>query len=45
MKFTESKLNQAFTTLLTQEEYPHSVGNRIVRKSTMGLEENEVLNF
>ena len=43
MKFTESKLEQAFTTLLAQEGYPHSVGNSIVRKPTVGLAESKVL--
>ena len=43
MKFTESKLEQAFTALLANEGYPHFVGNSIVRTSAVGLAESEVL--
>ena len=38
MKFTEAKLEQAFTELLGNEGYPHFVGNSLVRTS-----EDEVL--
>ena len=43
MKFTESKLEQAFTSLLANEGYPHFMGNSIVRTSAVGLVESEVL--
>ena len=43
MKFTEAKLEQAFTALLANEGYPHFVGNSIVRTSAVGLAESEVL--
>ena len=43
MKFTESKLEQAFTAILANEGYPHFVGNSIVRTSAVGLAESEVL--
>lgn len=32
MKFTEQKLEKAFTELLGQEGYPHHSGNTITRK-------------
>ena len=43
MKFTEAKLEQAFTALLANEGYPHFVGNSIERSSAVGLAESEVL--
>jgi type I restriction enzyme R subunit len=32
MKFTEQKLEKAFTELLGQEGYPYHLGNTITRK-------------
>lgn len=43
MKFTESKLEQAFTSLLAKEGYPHFLGDSIERSPKMGLPESEVL--
>ncbi len=43
MKFTEAKLEQAFTSLLAKEGYPHFLGDSIERKPKMGLPESEVL--
>ena len=43
MKFTEAKLEQAFTSLLAKEGYPHFLGDSIERNPKMGLAESEVL--
>ena len=43
MKFTEAKLEQAFTSLLAKEGYPHFLGDSIERNPKMGLPESEVL--
>ena len=43
MKFTEAKLEQAFTTLLAKEGYPHFLGDSIERNPIIGLPESEVL--
>lgn len=43
MKFTEAKLEQAFTSLLSKEGYFHFLGDSIKRSPKMGLAESEVL--
>ena len=43
MKFTESKLEQAFTSLLAKEGYPYFLGDSIERNPKMVLAESEVL--
>ena len=43
MKFTEAKLEQAFTSLLAKEGYPHFLDDSIERNPKMGLPESEVL--
>ena len=43
MKFTETKLEQAFISLLSKEGYPHFLGDSIERNPKMGLPESEVL--
>lgn len=45
MKFTEVKLEQAFTELLANEGFPHLVGNAIVRAVDEVLIEEDLLNF
>lgn len=45
MKFTEAKLEQAFTELLANEGFPHLVGNAIVRAVDEVLIEEDLLNF
>lgn len=44
MKFTEQKLEKAFTELLGQEGYPH-LGNTITRKPDEVLIEDDLRNF
>ena len=43
MKFTEAKLEQAFTSLLTKEGYPHFFGDSVELNPKVGLAESEVL--
>ena len=45
MKFTEQKLEKAFTELLGQEGYPHHSGITITRKSDEVLIEEDLRNF
>ena len=45
MKFTEEKLERAFTELLGQEGFPHHLGITIVRKSDEVLIEEDLQNF
>lgn len=45
MKFTEAKLEQAFTELLAQEGYPHHVGLGIVRSPEEVLIEKDLKEF
>ena len=44
MKFTEQKLEKAFTELLGQEAYPY-LGNTITRKPDEVLIEDDFQNF
>lgn len=45
MKFTEQKLEQAFTELLGQEGFPHRLGITITRKPDEVIIEDDVRNF
>ena len=45
MKFTEQKLEKAFTELLGQEGYPNHLGNTITRKPDEVLIEDDFQNF
>jgi len=45
MKFTEEKLEKAFTELLGQEGFPHHLGITITRKPDEVLIEEDVKNF
>ena len=45
MKFTEEKLEKAFTELLAQEGYPHSLGNTIARNPDEVLIEGDLGKF
>lgn len=45
MKFTEEKLEQAFTELLGQEGYPHLHGDGIVRAEDEVLIEKDLIDF
>lgn len=45
MKFTEEKLEKAFTVLLGQEGFPHHLGITIVRKPDEVLIEDDLQNF
>jgi type I restriction enzyme R subunit len=45
MKFTEEKLEKAFTELLSQEEFPHHLGISISRKPDEVLIEEDLRNF
>jgi len=45
MKFTEEKLEKAFTELLGQEGFPHHLGITISRKSEEVLIEEDLQNF
>ena len=45
MKFTEQKLEKAFTELLGQEGYPYHLGNTITRKPDEVLIEDYFQNF
>jgi type I restriction enzyme R subunit len=45
MKFTEQKLEKAFTELLEQEGYPHHSGITIIRKPDEVLIEEDLRNF
>lgn len=42
MKFTEEKLEKAFSELLEQESYPHHLGSSINRKPEEVLIEDEI---
>lgn len=43
MKFTETKLEQAFISLLSKEGYPHFLSDSLERNPKMVLAESEVL--
>jgi type I restriction enzyme R subunit len=45
MKFTEEKLEQAFTELLGNENYPHQSGNSIVRSTDEVLLEDDLMQY
>ena len=45
MKFTEEKLERAFTELLGQEGFPHHLGINIARKPDEVLIEEDLQNF
>jgi type I restriction enzyme R subunit len=45
MKFTEEKLEKAFTELLGQEGFPHHLGLTITRKPDEVLIEEDLQNF
>jgi type I restriction enzyme R subunit len=45
MKFTEEKLEKAFTELLGQEGFPHHLGITITRKPEDVLIEEDLQNF
>ena len=45
MKFTEEKLERAFTELLGQEGFPHHLGITIIRKPDEVLIEEDLRNF
>ena len=45
MKFTEEKLEKAFTELLGQEGFPHHLGITIARKPDEVLIEEDLQNF
>ncbi len=45
MKFTESKLEDAFTELLSQEGYPHCLGDTLTRQPDEVLIEDDFRNF
>jgi type I restriction enzyme, R subunit len=45
MKFTEAKLEKAFTELLGNEGYPHHLGNTITRPPDEVLIEEDLQNF
>lgn len=45
MKFTEEKLERAFTELLGQEGFPHHLGITIIRKPDEVLIEEDLQNF
>ncbi|MCA0428052.1 MAG: HsdR family type I site-specific deoxyribonuclease [Bacteroidetes bacterium] len=45
MKFTEEKLEKAFTELLGQEGFPHHLGISIIRKPEEVLIEEDLQNF
>jgi type I restriction enzyme R subunit len=45
MKFTEEKLEKAFTELLGQEGFPHHLGNTIIRKPDEVLIEEDLQTF
>lgn len=45
MKFTESKLEKAFSELLEQEGYPHSLGETIIRQPDEVLIKGDLRSF
>jgi type I restriction enzyme R subunit len=45
MKFTEEKLEEAFTELLGQEGFPHHLGNTLVRSVDDVLIEEDLINY
>jgi type I restriction enzyme R subunit len=45
MKFTEEKLEKAFTELLAIEGFPHHLGNTIVRSADEVIIEEDLINY
>ena len=45
MKFTEEKLEKAFTELLDIEGFPHHLGNTIIRAVDEVIIESDLLNY
>jgi type I restriction enzyme R subunit len=45
MKFTEEKLEKAFTELLANEGFPHHLGNTIVRSVEEVIIEEDLINY
>jgi type I restriction enzyme R subunit len=45
MKFTEEKLEKAFTELLANEGFPHHLGNTIVRSADEVIIEEDLINY
>ncbi len=45
MKFTEEKLEKAFTELLASEDFPHHLGNSIVRSVEEVIIEEDLINY
>jgi type I restriction enzyme R subunit len=45
MKFTEEKLERAFTELLANEGFPHHLGNTIVRSAEEVIIEEDLINY
>ena len=45
MKFTEEKLERAFTELLANEGFPHHLGNAIVRSADEVIIEEDLINY
>ena len=45
MKFTEDKLEKAFSELLKQEGYPHCLGNTLTRQPDEVLIEDDLYSF
>ena len=45
MKFTEEKLEKAFTELLANEGFPHHLGNTIVRSAEEVIIEEDLINY
>ncbi len=45
MKFTEEKLERAFTELLAKEDFPHHLGNTLIRAADEVLIEADLLSY
>lgn len=45
MKFTEEKLEKAFTDLLAKEGFPHHLGNNLVRSVDEVIIEEDLINY
>ena len=45
MKFTEEKLERAFTELLANEGFPHHFGNTLVRGAEEVIIEEDLINY
>ncbi len=45
MKFTEEKLEKAFTELLANEGFPHHLGNTLVRDTEEVIIEEDLINY